>query len=102
VIEDLLYVSMILRPALRLLTRPFPLADFAARFLAAVVLPPLLFLAIFVTSRSCVGVKRESLVSMLSAYATTGTLWQLMDEKSIWINDTANLEMRRFQESRRA
>lgn len=39
-------VSMIFRPALRLLTRPFPLVDFAARFLAAVVLPPLLFFAI--------------------------------------------------------
>jgi hypothetical protein len=34
---------------------------------------------------------------MLSAYATAGTLWQLMDEKSIRIKDPANLEMRRFQ-----
>jgi hypothetical protein len=37
---------MILRPALRFATRPFPPADFAARRLAAVILPPLLFFAI--------------------------------------------------------
>jgi hypothetical protein len=36
---------MILRPALRFATRPFPPADFAARRLAAVILPPLLFFA---------------------------------------------------------
>jgi hypothetical protein len=40
------HVFIIFRPVLRFLTRPVPLADFAARFLAAVVLPPLLFLAI--------------------------------------------------------
>src|SRR4029077_5630887 len=37
---------MIFRPALRFLTRPRPPADFAARRLAAVILPPLLFFAI--------------------------------------------------------
>src|SRR2546425_232105 len=40
------HVFMIFRPALRFLTRPFPPGDFAARLLAAVILPPLLFLAI--------------------------------------------------------
>jgi hypothetical protein len=38
-------VFMILRPALRFAMRPFPPADFAARRLAAVILPPLLFFA---------------------------------------------------------
>jgi hypothetical protein len=38
-------VFMILRPAGRFLTRPLPPADFAARFLAAVIRPPLLFFA---------------------------------------------------------
>ena len=47
-------VDMIRRPALRLATRPFPPGFFAARFLAAVILPPLLFLAIVNTS-SCFG-----------------------------------------------
>src|SRR5690242_7791697 len=37
---------MIFRPTLRFLTRPRPPADFAARRLAAVILPPLLFFAI--------------------------------------------------------
>jgi hypothetical protein len=41
---------MIFLPALRFLTGPFPPADFAARFLAAVILPPLLFFAIAVSS----------------------------------------------------
>jgi hypothetical protein len=45
-------VDMILLPALRLATRPFPPGFFAARFLAAVILPPLLFFAILNTS-SC-------------------------------------------------
>src|ERR1041384_8036732 len=36
---------MILRPTLRFLTRPRPPADFAARRLAAVIRPPLLFFA---------------------------------------------------------
>lgn len=36
---------MILRPALRFLTRPLPFVAFAARFLAPVILPPRLFLA---------------------------------------------------------
>src|SRR5438552_3549805 len=40
------HVFIIFRPALRFLTRPFPPGDFAARLLAAVILPPLLFLAI--------------------------------------------------------
>jgi hypothetical protein len=39
-------VFMILRPTLRLATGPFPPADFEARRLAAVILPPLLFFAI--------------------------------------------------------
>jgi hypothetical protein len=39
-------VDMILRPALRFLTGPFPPGYFAARFLAAVIRPPLLFFAI--------------------------------------------------------
>jgi hypothetical protein len=39
-------VFMIFRPALRFLTRPFPPGDLAARFLAAVIFPPLLFFAI--------------------------------------------------------
>jgi hypothetical protein len=39
-------VSIIFRPAFRFLTRFFPLEVFAARFLAAVILPPLLFFAI--------------------------------------------------------
>ena len=38
---------MILRPALRFLTGPFPPGVSAARALAAVILPPLLFFAIF-------------------------------------------------------
>src|SRR5688572_16775096 len=62
---------MIFRPALRLLTRPFPLADFAARFLAAVVLPPLLFLAIFVTS-FCM---RPYVLWPLHVPGTTQTPW---------------------------
>ena len=37
------YVFMILRPALRFLMRPFPPAAIAARFLAAVIRPPLVF-----------------------------------------------------------
>ena len=37
---------MILLPALRLLTLPFPPGFLVARFLAAVILPPLLFFAI--------------------------------------------------------
>ena len=37
---------MMFRPARRFLTRPRPPADLAARFLAAVILPPLLFFAI--------------------------------------------------------
>ena len=41
---------MIFLPALRLLTGPLPPGDFFARFLAAVILPPLLFLATFTTS----------------------------------------------------
>lgn len=41
----LFYDFMILRPTLRFLMRPRPPADFAARRLAAVILPPLLFLA---------------------------------------------------------
>ena len=43
-------VDMILRPALRLATGPIPPGFFAARFLAAVILPPLLFFAILYTS----------------------------------------------------
>jgi len=43
-------VFMILRPALRFLTGPRPPADFAARRLAAVILPPLLFFAILTIS----------------------------------------------------
>jgi len=39
-------VLMIFRPAGRFLTIPFPPGPFAARFLAAVILPPLLFFAI--------------------------------------------------------
>ena len=39
-------VDMIFRPALRFLTGPFPPVFFAARFLAAVIRPPLLFFAI--------------------------------------------------------
>jgi hypothetical protein len=39
-------VLMIRRPAGRFLIRPFPPRAFAARFFAAVILPPLLFLAI--------------------------------------------------------
>jgi hypothetical protein len=41
-----LYVFMIFRPTLRFLTGPFPPGFFAARFFAAVILPPLLFFAI--------------------------------------------------------
>ncbi len=41
---------MIFRPALRLATGPFPPGFFAARFLAAVIRPPLLFFAILNTS----------------------------------------------------
>jgi hypothetical protein len=37
-------LDMIFRPALRFLTGPFPPGLFAARFLAAVIRPPLLFL----------------------------------------------------------
>ena len=40
------YVFMILRPALRFLTGPRPPRAFAARFFAAVILPPLLFFTI--------------------------------------------------------
>jgi hypothetical protein len=38
---------MIFRPAGRFLTGPLPPRDFAARFFAAVILPPLLFFAIW-------------------------------------------------------
>jgi hypothetical protein len=41
----LFYVLMILRPAGRFLTGPLPPAVFAARPLAAVIRPPLLFFA---------------------------------------------------------
>jgi hypothetical protein len=37
------YVLMIFRPALRLATAPFPPFRLAARFLAAAILPPLVF-----------------------------------------------------------
>ena len=40
-------VFMIFWPTLRFLTAPFPPGAFAARFFAAVTLPPLLFFAIF-------------------------------------------------------
>jgi hypothetical protein len=59
------YVAMILRPAGRFLTNPFPPGAFAARFLAAVILPPLLFFAIlnhlllFVSFIYCVGRLRD-------------------------------------------
>src|SRR4029077_716775 len=45
---------MIFRPTLRFLTRPRPPTDFAARRLAAAILPPLLFFAI-VESPSLLG-----------------------------------------------
>jgi hypothetical protein len=41
---------MMFRPALRFLTFPFPPDVFAARRFAAVILPPRLFFAIFLTS----------------------------------------------------
>jgi len=44
-------VLMILRPAGRFLTIPFPPGPFAARFLAAVILPPLVFFAILIPFR---------------------------------------------------
>jgi hypothetical protein len=40
------YVFMIFRPALRFFTGPRPPRAFAARFFAAVILPPLLFFTI--------------------------------------------------------
>jgi hypothetical protein len=43
------YVFMIFRPTLRFFTRPRPPADLAARRLAAVILPPLLFFAILIS-----------------------------------------------------
>jgi hypothetical protein len=42
------YVFMMLRPARRFAIRPLPPGDFAARFLAAVILPPLDFLVMLV------------------------------------------------------
>jgi len=47
-------VLMILRPAGRFLTIPFPPGPFAARFFAAVILPPLLFFAMVNPFCSCV------------------------------------------------
>ena len=49
------YVFMIFRPALRFLTEPRPPRAFAARFLAAVILPPLLFFAILKPPPSSLG-----------------------------------------------
>jgi hypothetical protein len=46
------YVFMIFRPAFRLLTGPLPPLRLAARALAAVILPPLLF---FIVSSPCAG-----------------------------------------------
>ena len=62
------HVFIIFRPALRFLTRPFPPGDFAARLLAAVILPPLLFLAI-----------------LAAPPVHDGNLWM----KSIWIKGPA-------------
>src|SRR5712692_9557742 len=68
------HVFMIFRPALRFLTRPFPPGDFAARLLAAVILPPLLFLAI-----------------LAAPPVHDGNLWM----KSVWINGPGAALLRR-------
>ena len=44
------YVFMILRPTLRFLTRPRPPVEFAARRLAALIRPPLLFFTVITPS----------------------------------------------------
>jgi hypothetical protein len=48
--KDLSYVFIMCLPAARSFTGPFPPGFFAARDLAAVILPPLLFFAILNTS----------------------------------------------------
>ncbi len=73
-------VSMILRPALRFLTRPFPLVVFAARFLAAVILPPRLFLAMMCPPLAC---DMRYLHVHASTQRTTRPQWQFREEKSI-------------------
>jgi uncharacterized membrane protein len=50
---DVSYVFMMFLPAARSFTGPFPPGFFAARDLAAVILPPLLFFAILNTSFNC-------------------------------------------------
>ena len=47
---DVSYVFIMCLPAGRFFTEPFPPRFFAARLLAAVILPPLLFFAILNTS----------------------------------------------------
>jgi len=50
---DVSYVFMMCLPAERSFTGPFPPGFFAARALAAVILPPLLFFAVLNTSLNC-------------------------------------------------
>ena len=67
---------MIFLPALRFLTRPLPPGFFAARFLAAVILPPLLFFAI---------IKSPPFTSMLTVYHKLKTL-----ARYIWVFSKIN------------
>jgi uncharacterized membrane protein len=50
---DVSYVFIMCLPAARSFIGPFPPGAFAARRLAAVILPPLLFFAIVNTSLNC-------------------------------------------------
>jgi len=73
------YVLMIFRPAGRSLTIPFPPGLLEARFLAAVIRPPLLFFAILLLSFGCVFVAENiglvasaaALIAVIATVATT-------------------------------
>lgn len=62
---------MILLPALRLATGPFPPRFLAARFLAAVIRPPLLFFAISMTSFFFAGWQASILPNRRESHAST-------------------------------
>src|SRR6267378_7261359 len=59
------------RPAARFLTRPRPPDRLAARFLAAVILPPLLFFAIVISLITVVNVKNNAHDTSVRVLAST-------------------------------
>jgi len=76
-------VLMIFRPAGRFLTIPFPPDPLAARFFAAVILPPLLFFAIVNAFRCCV------LMFILARHVTAGTRAALWGVTLPWMIESA-------------